>query len=209
MSPIRLVIADDHPVVRSGLSAMFSSHDDLVVVAEAADGSEAITLCRRHEPDVLLLDFNLPDQAGSQVAEILRDELPAIRVAMLTVSVSACDVRDAVEAGAVGYLLKDSSSESLVRAVRKVHSGGLAVDERVASAVGPCGRGERLTEREAEILRMMAAGKKNREIAQDLHIGVATVKTHSLSVFRKLGVASRTRAVLAAAKQGLIRIAAQ
>jgi DNA-binding NarL/FixJ family response regulator len=206
--PIRLLIADDHPVVRDGLSGMFSGDDGFEVVGEAANGAQAVTLACALEPDVLLMDLRMPEMDGvAAIAELARRKVAA-RVLVLTTYDTDSDVVRAVEAGATGYLLKDSPRGDLLRAVRAAARGEAALSPSVATRLLGQVRApaqEPLSQRELEVLELVARGATNREAAAKLFISEATVKTHLLHIYAKLGVSDRAAAVAEAFHRGLLQ----
>jgi len=207
-APIRLLIADDHPVVRDGLSGMFSGDDGFEVIGEAANGAQAVTLACALEPDVILMDLRMPEMDGvAAIAELARRKVAA-RVLVLTTYDTDSDVVRAVEAGATGYLLKDSPREDLLRAVRAAARGEAALSPSVATRLLGQVRApaqEPLSQREFEVLEMVAGGATNREAAAKLFISEATVKTHLLHIYAKLGVSDRAAAVAEGFQRGLLR----
>jgi DNA-binding NarL/FixJ family response regulator len=203
---IRLLIADDHPVVRDGLSGIFSGAEGFEVVGLAQDGAEAVALTRRLDPDVVLMDLRMPTMGGvAAIAELAR-EGARTRVLVLTTYDTDTDVLPAIEAGATGYLLKDSPREELYRAVRAAARGESVLSPAVASRVLRHARAEEpvLSAREVEVLELVARGTTNREAAAQLFISEATVKTHLLHIYAKLGVPDRASAVAAAFDRGLL-----
>ena len=207
-APIRLLIADDHPVVRDGLSGMFSGDDGFEVIGEAANGAQAVTLACALEPDVILMDLRMPEMDGvAAIAELARRKVAA-RVLVLTTYDTDSDVVRAVEAGATGYLLKDSPRGDLLRAVRAAARGEAALSPSVATRLLGQVRApaqEPLSQREFEVLEMVAGGATNREAAAKLFISEATVKTHLLHIYAKLGVSDRAAAVAEGFQRGLLR----
>jgi len=207
-APIRLLIADDHPVVRDGLSGMFSGDDGFEVIGEAANGAQAVTLACALEPDVILMDLRMPEMDGvAAIAELARRKVTA-RVLVLTTYDTDSDVVRAVEAGATGYLLKDSPRGDLLRAVRAAARGEAALSPSVATRLLGQVRApaqEPLSQREFEVLEMVAGGATNREAAAKLFISEATVKTHLLHIYAKLGVSDRAAAVAEGFQRGLLR----
>ncbi|MDF3291772.1 response regulator [Streptomyces silvisoli] len=207
-APVRLLIADDHPVVRDGLRGMFAGDPGFEVVAEAGDGAEAVALAERLGPDVVLMDLRMPRLDGvSAIRAMAERRLPA-RVLVLTTYDTDSDVLPAVKAGATGYLLKDTARDELVRAVRAAARGESVLSPAVASRVlGQVRTPERepLSPREIEVLGLVAAGSTNRESAARLFISEATVKTHLLHIYAKLGVKDRAAAVAVAYAKGLLR----
>lgn len=209
MTPIRILIADDHPVVRAGLVGILDSQPDLQLVAEATDGEQAVELTARHRPDVVLMDLQMPHMDGvTAIARIYEQpEPPAILV--LTTYDSDTQILAAIEAGATGYLLKDTPREDLFRAIRAAAAGGAPLSPRVAARLVSqvrSGAPETLSARELDVLRLVARGASNSEIGRDLRISQATVKTHLLHIFEKLGVGDRTSAVTTALQRGLIEL---
>ena len=206
---IRILIADDHPVVRAGLRGILSGQHDLAVVGEAANGQQAVAQALALRPDVVLMDLRMPELDGVAAIERLQDEAGSIRVLVLTTFDSDHDIVRAVAAGATGYLLKDAPREELFRAVRAAAAGETVLAPAVASRLMGQLRTpahEALSTRELEVLNAVARGATNKRIAQDLFITEATVKTHLVHVFAKLGVADRTAAVMEALGRGLISL---
>ncbi len=205
--PIRLMIVDDHPVVRDGLRGVFAGDDDFVVVAEAADGAEALALVDRHDIDVVLMDLRMPRMGGVEAIGRLRESAPRVRVLVLTTYDTDSDVMAAIEAGATGYLLKDAPREDLVRAVHSAYAGESALSPAVARRLMAQVRKPAvaaLSDRELQVLGLIARGSTNRETARALFISEATVKTHLLHIYDKLEVRDRASAVAAAFERGLL-----
>ena len=205
---IRLLIADDHAVVRQGLRMLLDLDDDIEVVAEAADGKEAVTQARRHHPDVLLMDMLMPGMNGITATEIIRTELPDVEVVALTSVLEDSSVVGAVRAGAVGYLLKNTDVDELRRAIKAAAAGQVQLSPAAASRLvrevtAPAGPTQ-CTPRETQVLVLLAKGKANKEIARELRIGEQTVKTYVSNILSKLGVRSRTQAALYAVHAGLV-----
>jgi DNA-binding NarL/FixJ family response regulator len=204
---ITVLIADDHPVVRQGISVLLSVHDDMDVVGEAADGEEALELAGQLSPDVLLLDLKLPGLDGVAVLGQLPERSAATRALVLTSTADQAQVALALRAGAAGFLYKDVDPDALVRAIRSVHDGHTLLAQEAAALLsarssGQQGRGiESLTSREREVLGLVADGRSNREIARSLGVSEKTVKTHVSSVLAKLGVEDRTQAAVLAVRQ--------
>jgi DNA-binding NarL/FixJ family response regulator len=206
-TPIRLLIADDHPVVRDGLVAMFATDPEFEVLGEAADGAEAVRLAQTLRPDVILMDLRMPGMDGLTAITELARRGSAARVLVLTTYDTDSHVLPAVEAGATGYLLKDAPRDELLRAVRAAAHGEAVLSPSVAarlmnrfrsSGVGP------LSQRELEVLELVAAGSTNREAAARLFITEATIKSHLLNIYTKLGVGDRAAAVAEAFNRGLL-----
>ena len=203
---IRLLIADDHPVVRRGLTAMLEDQEDMTVVAEASDGPETVAAYREHVPDVALIDFRMPGLGGAEVVAAVRAEFPAAQIIIITTYDTDEDLYQAVRAGARGYLLKDTSLDEFTDCIRRVSRGETRVPEAlVARLAGRVGATE-LTRRELEVLNRMAAGRANKEIATDLLVSESTVKTHINHIMAKLDCDDRTQAVTQALNRGLIRL---
>ena len=207
MSPIRLLIVDDHPVVRDGLRGMLSSDLDFEVVGEASDGAEAVTMAETQRPDVILMDLRMPGLGGAAAIRELGERGLPSRVLVLTTYDSDSDVVPALEAGATGYLLKDSPREELVRAIRAAARGEAVLAPSVATRLVSQLRTpapDSLSERELQVLRLIAQGETNRGAAARLFISEATVKTHLLHIYAKLDVNDRAAAVAAAYERGLL-----
>jgi DNA-binding NarL/FixJ family response regulator len=203
---IRIVIADDHPVVRNGLRGAVASEPDIEVCAEASNGREAVERAVREAADVVLMDLRMPEMDGVQAIASLRERAPHIRVLVLTTFDSETDVLPAIEAGATGYLLKDVATEELLRAIRAAHRGEPVLAPTVASQLMGAVRkpaGQVLSNRELEVLQLVADGASNREAAKRLFISEASIKTHLLHIYGKLGVRDRAAAVGEAYRRGL------
>jgi DNA-binding NarL/FixJ family response regulator len=206
---IRILLADDHPVVRSGLRALLASQPDFEVVADAENGEAATTLSASMAPDVVLLDLQMPVVDGLTAIRRIRAQQPGANILVLTTYDTDADIVPALEAGATGYLLKDAPPDSLFRAVRSAARGEVVLAPGVAERMirRLTDAAERaLSRRELEVLELASGGSSNKEIAEALHITEATVKTHFLHIFAKLGVGDRTAAVTAALKKKLIRL---
>ena len=209
---IRVLIADDHAVVRQGLRTFLALQDDIEVVGEAADGEEAVAAAERLAPDVTLMDLVMPRLDGIEAIAGIRRVSPATRVIVLTSFVDEDRMIPAVRAGAAGYLLKDVEPQELVRAIRTVHGGEALLHpavvarlmEEVAGDGGSPGGAGLLTEREREVLELIARGHANKRIALDLGVSEKTVKTHVSNILAKLGVHDRTQAALWAVREGLV-----
>ena len=205
---IRVLIADDHPIVRDGLRGAFAGEPDIEVCGEAANGREAVERAIRENADVVLMDLRMPEMDGVAAIAALQQRAPRIKVLVLTTFDSESDVLLAVEAGATGYLLKDASVEELLRAVRSAYRGEAVLSPSVASHLmgqvrKPTGR--MLSNRELEVLQHVANGASNREIAKAQFISEASIKTHLLHIYDKLGVRDRAAAVAEAYRRGLLR----
>ncbi|MGC5015006.1 response regulator [Streptosporangium sp. DT93] len=205
---IRMIIVDDHPVVRDGLRGIFADDDAFEVVGEAADGPEALAVALRTAPDVVLMDLRMPGMSGAEVIGLLREQNPGTHVLVLTTFDDDADVLPAIERGATGYLLKDTPRADLRRAVQAAARGETVLSPSVAGVLAHGARTperQALSRREFEVLGLIARGATNREVAAKLFITEATVKTHLLHVFAKLGVNDRAAAVAAAYEAGLLR----
>ncbi len=205
---IRILIADDHTVVRQGLRMFLDLDPELEVVGEAADGAEAVRLARQLRPDVVLMDLLMPVMDGIAAITAIRQELPDIEVLALTSVLEDDKVVGAVRAGAIGYLLKDTQSDELIRAIKGAAAGqaqlSLQAATRLMREVRAPESPEALTERETDVLRLLAVGQSNKEIARELHVNESTVKSHVSSILAKLGVQGRTQAALHAVRMGLV-----
>jgi two-component system NarL family response regulator len=204
--PIRLVIADDHVTVREGLVAMIGRQPDMTVVGEAANGREAVEQYRRHRPDVTMLDLRMPLMDGIAAMHQIRSEDPTAPILVLTTFDTDSDIAGAIKAGARGYLLKDAPRETLLEVIRRVHGGQTCIQPELVGKLAAGMSSEMLTSREQDVLTLLARGKSNKEIATSLSITETTVKSHLRSVFTKLRVLSRTEAIAAATKRGLVRL---
>lgn len=207
--PIRVLIADDHAVVRQGLRMFLGTDRELEIIGEARDGAEAVALAHQLRPDVVLMDLLMPVLDGIKAIAAIRRQLPDTEVIALTSVLEDAAVVDAVRAGAIGYLLKDTESHELRRAIKAAAAGQVQLSPQAATRLlrevrTPEISAERLTERETEVLALMARGKANKEIAQALIITEQTVKTHVSHILAKLGVPSRTQAALYALRAGLV-----
>jgi two-component system NarL family response regulator len=203
---IRILIADDHTVVREGLVSLVKRKSDMVVLAEASNGREAVDLWKQHRPDVTLLDLRMPEMDGVSAIKEIRQLDPNAHIVVLTTYDGDEDIYRAIKAGAKAYLLKDTARDALVDCVRKVHAGETYLPAPLAAKLAERVSGDALSPREIEVLQRMAAGKSNKEIGAELFISEGTVKTHVKSVFTKLDVVSRTEAVAKATRRGLIQL---
>ena len=207
---VRVLIVDDHPVVRDGLRGMLQAQSDFEVVADVANGHQALAAVARHDPDVVLMDLRMPELDGVRATRRILADHPTVRVLVLTTYDTDADILHAIEAGATGYLLKDAPREEVFEAVRATARGEAFLAPAVAAKLMHSVRGrpdhEQLTERELDVLRLVAKGLTNRAIAGRLHLSEATVKTHLVHAYTKLGVDDRTAAVTTAFERGLLRI---
>lgn len=207
--PIRVMIVDDHLMVRDGLKVFLSIYDDIEVVGEAEDGEQALALCEQVEPDVVLMDILMPDMDGPTTTELIRSANPDIQVIALTSFAEQGLVQRALQSGAISYLLKDVHSDKLAQAIREAHQGRGTIDTAAAqvlvqAAQGSSGPGYNLTERERQVLELMIKGKTNQEIAERLTLSVGTVRFHVSNILSKLGVSNRTEAVSLALQLKLV-----
>ena len=203
---IRILIADDHSVVREGLVSLVKRKSDMVVVAEASNGREAVQLWKEHRPEVTLLDLRMPELDGVGAIKEIRELDENAHIVVLTTYDGDEDIYRAIKAGAKAYLLKDTARDALVETVRRVHAGETYLPPQLAAKLAERVSGEALSPREIDVLQRMAVGKSNKEIGAELFISEGTVKTHIKSIFSKLDVVSRTEAVATATRRGLIQL---
>ena len=203
---IRVLIAEDHTIVREGLVSLLRRKSDMMVVAEASHGREAIELWKKHRPDVTLLDLRMPELDGVSAIKEIRQLDETAAIVVLTTFDGDEDIYRAIRAGAKAYLLKDTARDALVECVRRVYAGETYLPPLLAAKLAERVSGETLSAREIEVLQRIAAGKSNKEIGAELFISEGTVKTHVKSIFAKLDVVSRTEAVAAATRRGLIQL---
>jgi DNA-binding NarL/FixJ family response regulator len=202
---IRVMLVDDHMLMRMGLSFALNNQPDIHVIAEAEDGIEAIEIYRRHQPDVVVLDLRMPRRNGIETIGILRREFGSVRVLVLSNYSTGDEIAAAVQAGALGFIVKDTPLVGLLEAIRRVHVGEqylpAEIAHRFASRIS-----SQLSPREIDVLTLIGRGRSNKEIGSELNVAEATVKVHVTSILAKLAVADRTQAVLAAIKRGIIHI---
>ena len=203
---IRILIADDHFIVRSGLVSLIHAEPDMKVVAEAVDGSQAVDFFRKHQPDLTLMDLRMPVKNGNETIEAIRREFPEARILVLTAFSGDEDIHRALNAGAQGYLLKSATSDELIPAIRAVAAGELWIPRDIASRLAVRSSYISLTAREIQVLKETARGKANKEIADTLAISKHTVKDHLKSILAKLNVSDRTEAVTSAVQHGIIEL---
>jgi DNA-binding NarL/FixJ family response regulator len=217
--PIRVLIVDDHALFRRGLEMVLEQEPDIDVVGEASDGAEALTQAVDTAPDIVLLDVRMPKRGGIDACTAIKDAVPSTKIIMLTISDEEADLYDAIKAGAMGYLLKEISIEEVASAIRAVHGGQSLISPSMASKLlnefaSMIKRGDerqqvpapRLTEREMEVLRLVAKGMNNRDIAKELYISENTVKNHIRNILEKLQLHSRMEAVVYAVREKLLEI---
>jgi DNA-binding NarL/FixJ family response regulator len=203
---IRILVADDHPVLRDGVAAILENQVDMTMVGEARNGGEAVECFRALRPDVTLMDLQMPGMNGVDAIAAIRSDYPGARIIVLTTYTGDVQAVRALKAGAVGYLLKNSLRTELIDAIRNVHRGQRHVHRDVAEEIAMHVVDEVLTERETGILRLVAIGKANKQVASELGLSEETIKGHLKSIFSKLDVADRTHAVTVAARRGIIEL---
>ena len=206
MFPIRVLIADDHPMIRTALRNMIERETNMEFVGEATNGLEALKMHRQHEPHVTLMDINMPIMDGIEAVTTIRDENPDARIIMLTNFDTDEDVKRGLQAGAVGYLLKDETPEKLLETIRNVHAGERYVPEHLKNKIDHRRSLPKLSPRETSVLQLMMAGKSNRAIGVVLGITESTVKSHAKNILIKMGVNDRTQAVTLAIQRGILRM---
>lgn len=203
---IRILTVDDHPVLREGIAAVLASEQDMLLVAEASNGREAVEQFRTHHPDVTLMDVQMPEVNGIDAIVKIREEFPDARIIVLTTYTGDAQAARAFKAGAFGYLLKNMVRKELIDTIRTVHSGKKKIPPEIAVEMAQHHTDDALTGREIEVLREVAAGNANKMVAQRLNISEETVKAHMRSILSKLGANDRTHAVTIAVKRGIIEI---
>ena len=203
-SLIRILTVDDHPLLRKGIAALVNAEPDMKLVAEAANGHEAIAMFRLHRPDVTLMDLQMPDLSGCEAITNIQSEFPNARIIVLTTYTGDVQVLRALEAGARAYVLKGHVHRELLETIRAVHAGHKRIPPDVATELAEHTMDDELTAREIDVLRLIASGNANKQIADQLSIGEATVKSHVTNILSKLGANDRTHAVTIGLKRGII-----
>lgn len=204
--PIRVLVVDDHPMVRAGLAATIVPEPDMAVVAAAANGKEGLEQYRLHQPDIVLMDLKMPEMGGVQAIRTIRSEFPTAKIIVLSTYQGDEDIYRALEAGAVTYLLKDMLAEKMIGVIREVAGGGRPIPSEVTQRLTDRMFQPTLTNREVEVLRQVAKGKRNKEIAADLKISDETVQGHVKNILAKLSVHDRTEAVAVAVRRGIVHL---
>jgi two-component system NarL family response regulator len=205
-APIRVLIADDHPVVRHGMTAILSSKPDITVVAQASNGRAAIDLFRQHQPDVTLIDLRMPQISGVEAIALIRQEVRNARFVILTTYDTDEDIYQGLSAGAMAYLLKGTPADELVDTIRAVHAGQSRIPAEVAAKLANRVSTPDLTPRELDVLHWVVAGQSNKQISVTLHISEGTVRAHINNILSKLGVRDRTQATTQAIRRGLVHL---
>jgi DNA-binding NarL/FixJ family response regulator len=203
---IKVMVVDDHPLLREGVAAVIEPQDDMVVIGEAANGREAIDGYRRLRPDVVLLDLQMPEVGGLEALSAIRAEFPQARIVILTTYAGDTQAVRALKAGAVGYLLKSGLRRDLISTIREVHRGQRHLHPDIASAIALGALDDKLSAREIEVLQLVAGGNSNKRIGNALSLSEETVKSHMKNIIAKLQVADRTHAVVVAARRGIIEL---
>jgi two-component system NarL family response regulator len=205
-TPIRVLVVDDHPMIRAGLTATIDPEPDMTVVASASTGKEGLEQYRQHQPDVMLIDLKMPEMGGVEAIRTIRAEFPSAKIIVVSTYQGDEDIYRALEAGAVTYLLKDMLGERLVGVIREVASGGRPIPPEVAQRLSERMFQAALTAREIEVLRLIARGMRNKEIAAELKISDETAQGHVKNILAKLSVHDRTEAVAVAIRRGIVHL---
>lgn len=203
---IRVFSVDDHPLLREGIAAIINSQPDMTMVAQASNGREAVQQFREHQPDVTLMDLRLPDISGIDALMAIRSEFAEARIVMLTTFEGDVEIQRALAAGARGYLLKNMPPRELLDVIRQVHAGKKRIPHEIAASLAEHMSDESLTTREIEVLKHVASGNRNKDIAEQLFISEETVKAHVKHIMEKLGATDRTQAVTIAVRRGIIQL---
>ena len=203
---IRILCVDDHPLVHEGIATVIRNQPDMTLIAEAFNGRDAVQKFREHQPDVILLDLRLPDMSGIDTMITIRNEFPEARAIILTTFEGDAEIQRALAAGARAYVLKSMPPKELVEVIRKVHAGKKPIPPQIAAQLAEHYGDEGLTDREIEVLRQIAGGNRNRDIAEKLFISEETVKVHVKHIMEKLGASDRTQAVAIGVRRGIIQL---
>ncbi len=203
---IRVLLVDDHPIFAQGLALLLRSEPNMTVIGHSHSGAEAIALFRQYQPDVTLMDLRMPDMGGVEVIEAIRTEFPTARILVLSIHDSDEWIYQAIQAGAKGFLLKDVQPAALVNAIHTVYQDQLYLPAPISEKLVRRMTAPELSEREREVLRLMAKGKNNAQISAELHVAESTVRFHTGHIFNKLGVGDRTQAVLVAIQRGIVQL---
>jgi DNA-binding NarL/FixJ family response regulator len=203
---IRILTVDDHPLLRKGIAALVNAEPDMKLIAEASNGEEAIEAFRSHQPDVTLMDIQMPTVDGLEAIDRIREEFPNARIIVLTTYTGDIQVLRALRAGARAYILKGHVHKELLETIRAVHAGQKRIPQDIASELAEHATDDELTEREVDVLRLIGAGNGNKQIADQLSIGEATVKSHVTNILSKLGANDRAHAVTIGLKRGIIEL---
>jgi DNA-binding NarL/FixJ family response regulator len=203
---IRVFSVDDHPLLHEGIATVIRSQPDMLLVAEAFNGRDGLQIFRQHKPDVTLMDLRLPDMSGIDALMAIRSEFPEARIIMLTTFAGDVEIQRALEAGARAYVLKSMPPKELVEVIRQVHAGKKRIPAEIAAHLAEHYSDEALTEREIEVLKQIAGGNRNRDIAEKLFITEETVKVHIKHLMEKLGASDRTQAVAIGVRRGIIQL---
>src|SRR6202789_1065064 len=206
LQQIRVLIVDDHPIMRVGIAAILNAQADMQVVAQAGTAAEAVRMFAAERPELTLMDLRLPDRSGVEAIRSIRAVSPKARIVVLTTYEGDEDIQQALEAGAQGYLIKGMPHDALVKALYRVHAGHRFLPQHVTDALSSRVHGSQLSQREQEVLQLLLAGKSNREIAEELQIKEATVKSHVSVILMRLNVSDRTQAVVEGLKRGLVHL---
>ena len=205
-STIHIMVVDDHPLLRQGVAALIKTQPDMEVVAEASDGEEAITQFRLHQPDLTLMDLQMPNVNGTDAISRIRSEFPEARILVLSTYAGDVQVLHAIKAGARGYLLKGNVRRELLEAIRSVHAGHKRIPPEIAGELAEHAADDQLSSREIDVLRLIGEGNANKQIADKLSIGETTVKNHVSNILSKLGANDRAHAVTIALQRGIIEL---